>query len=67
MRTFLPAPTSWISDGDYAAVILRSPSGYSLYVNVTTGSVLTAGGLSTTSGTFDPRIKHVSRFVCAVD
>jgi hypothetical protein len=69
VRTELGGPSSWTSDGDYAVVIVRSTTGYWLYVNVTTGSVLNAGSISTTSGgtTEPPRIKYVSRFVCATD
>jgi hypothetical protein len=59
-------PLSWTSDGNYAVVLLRSRSGYWLYVNVTMGSVLTMGGESNTSD-MDPRIKAVSRFFCAAD
>ena len=53
---------SWTSDGDYAAVLIKSSTSYWLHVNVTKGSVLPT---PSTSGSGNPQgISHISRFVC---
>jgi hypothetical protein len=57
--------TSWVSDGDYAVVLVKSATSYWLYVNVTAGSVLTTS--STNAEGAPQAISHVSRFVCAAN
>jgi hypothetical protein len=60
--TELRGQTSWTSDGNYAAVIIKASTSYMLHVNVTTGSVLPTV-FSTRTGKHKD-ISHVSRFVC---
>jgi hypothetical protein len=56
---------SWTSDGDYAAVLIKSSTTYWLHVNVTNGSVLPT---SSTNGNGNAQgISHISRFVCLAD
>ena len=57
--------TSWMSDGDYAVVLVKSATSYWLHVNVTAGSVLPTS--STNSDGTPQAISHVSRFVCPID
>jgi hypothetical protein len=57
--------TSWVSDGDYPVVLVKSATSYRLYVNVTAGSVLTTS--STNANGTPQAISHVSRFVCAAN
>ena len=48
---------SWMSPADFAVVLVKAGREYRLYINVTTGTVLTA-----------PKgISHVSGFVCIDD
>ena len=60
--TLLQGKTSWTSDGNFAAVLLKSPSGFWLHVNVKKGTVVTT---PMTNGNGGPaEITHVSRFAC---
>ena len=54
--------TSWTSDRNYPAVIVKSSTKFWLHVNVTQGSVLPT---SSTNQNGDPQgISHVDGFIC---
>jgi hypothetical protein len=54
--------TSWTSDGNYAAVLVKSANDYRLHVNVVAGQTLTSPSSNGRGNLQD--ISHVSRFVC---
>ncbi len=55
--------TSWVSDGAYPVVLVKSATSYYLYTNVTLGQVLLSQSFNSHGNR--QAISHISRFSCA--